>query len=65
MAIECARDIQKEMNNFQILADVSSLSVKIGIGYGPCSLLYVGGVFGRSEFFTVGPALTYALKSEG
>jgi len=24
----------------------------------------VGGVFGRAEFFTVGPALTYALKSE-
>ena len=27
-------------------------------------MLYVGGVFGRAEFFTVGPALTYALKSE-
>lgn len=41
------------------------MSVKLGIGYGPCSLLYVGGVFGRAEFFTVGPALTWALKSEG
>ncbi len=27
--------------------------------------MYVGGVFNRAEFFTVGPALTYALKSEG
>lgn len=27
-------------------------------------MLYVGGVFGRAEFFTVGPALTFALKSE-
>jgi hypothetical protein len=53
------------MNNFTVIQDVSSLSVKIGIGYGKCSLLYVGGVFGRAEFFTVGPALTYALKSEG
>ena len=25
----------------------------------------MGGVFGRAEFFTVGDALTYALKSEG
>jgi hypothetical protein len=48
-----------------VIQEVSSLSVKIGIGYGDCSLLYVGGVFGRAEFFTVGDALTYALKSEG
>lgn len=27
--------------------------------------MYVGGVFNRAEFFTVGSALTYALKSEG
>jgi len=43
---------------------VSSLSVKIGIGYGKCALLYVGGVFKRSEFFTVGESLTLALGSE-
>ena len=43
----------------------SSLSVKIGIGYGKCALLYVGGVFNRAEFFTVGEALKLALKSEG
>lgn len=48
-----------------MIQEVSSLSVKIGIGYGECALLYVGGVFGRAEFFTVGDALTYALKSEG
>lgn len=39
--------------------------LKIGIGYGKCALLYVGGVFGRSEYFTVGPALSHALNSEG
>ena len=27
-------------------------------------MLYVGGVLNRSEFFTVGPALTNALSSE-
>jgi class 3 adenylate cyclase len=63
-AIQCACDIQKEMNNKKIMADVTNLSVKIGIAFGKCALLYVGGVFDRSEFFTVGPALTYALKSE-
>lgn len=44
---------------------VTNLSVKIGIGYGKCALLYVGGVFDRSEYFTVGPALSHALNSEG
>jgi class 3 adenylate cyclase len=63
-AIQCAIDIQKEMNNFQVIQGVASLSVKIGIGFGKCALLYVGGVFGRAEYFTVGPSLTCALKSE-
>ena len=48
----------------QILPGIK-LSVKIGIGYGPCSLLYVGGVFCRTEFFTVGDSLKQALESEG
>ena len=39
--------------------------VQIGIGYGRCALLYVGGVFGRSESFTIGEALMWALRSEG
>lgn len=63
-AIQCAFDIQKELNNKKILANVTNLSVKIGISYGKCALLYVGGVFDRAEFFTVGTALTNALKSE-
>jgi len=46
------------------MANVTNLSVKIGISYGKCALLYVGGVFDRAEFFTVGSALTHALKSE-
>jgi hypothetical protein len=53
------------MNNFSVITGVSPLSVKIGLGYGTCALLYVGGIFNRAEFFTVGSALTYALKSEG
>jgi hypothetical protein len=37
----------------------------MGIGYGKCALLYVGGIFNRSEFFTVGESHVWALKSEG
>ena len=48
----------------QILPGIK-LSVKIGIGYGKCALLYVGGVFNRSEFFTIGESLQLALASEG
>jgi hypothetical protein len=53
------------MHNLVIMADVSALQVKMGIGFGTCALLYVGGVFQRQEFFTVGAALTFALDSEG
>ena len=52
------------MHNLVIMADVSALQVKMGIGFGTCALLYVGGVFQRQEFFTVGAALTFALDSE-
>jgi hypothetical protein len=52
------------LNNKKILANVTNLQVKIGISFGKCALLYVGGVFDRAEFFTVGSALTNALKSE-
>lgn len=64
-AIQCALDIQKDMHNKKITANVTSLKVKIGIGWGKCALLYVGGVFNRSEFFTVGIGLERALESEG
>ena len=38
---------------------------QIGIGYGKCAILYLGGVFNRNESFTIGEALSDALKSEG
>lgn len=47
------------------MTSVTKMGVKIGIGFGKCAILYVGGVFNRSEFFTVGSALTQALESEG
>ena len=56
-AIQCALEMQTQLNNMQIMPGIK-LSVKIGIGYGPCALLYVGGVFQRSEFFAIGDALS-------
>ncbi|CAI2376171.1 unnamed protein product [Moneuplotes crassus] len=63
-AIKCAIDIQAELNGKQIMKNISSLSVKLGIGVGDCSLLHVGGVFKRAEYFCVGEALSQALSSE-
>ena len=37
----------------------------MGVAYGECAILYVGGVFSRNETLTVGPALMNALRSEG
>lgn len=53
------------MGQLVVLGGLASLSVKIGIGFGKCALLYVGGIFNRAEFFTVGDALKQALGSEG
>ena len=44
-AIQSAIDIQAELNGKKVLKSVTSLSVKLGIGIGDCSLLHVGGVF--------------------
>ncbi len=40
------------------------MSVKIGIGVGECTILVVGGVFGRCEYLSVGDALAEACESE-
>ena len=64
-AIQSAVNIQKDLHNKKITENVPGLKVKIGIGWGTCALLYVGGVFNRSEYFTVGVALERALDCEG
>ena len=40
-AIDCALDIQNEFDNFQILPTVT-VKVKLGIGYGKCTLAHLG-----------------------
>ena len=61
---QCALEIQSEFHNKQTMQGFSRLSVKIGLGAGPCSLLHVGGIFGRTEYLIVGAALHEALAAE-
>eukprot|EP01083_Nonionella_stella_P081021 222958_1 len=49
----------------EIIKGAITLSVKIGIGYGPSSLLFVGGQFGRIEYLLCGSALKQAFDCEG
>ena len=62
-AIQCALDIQEKLNDQEISPN-KRLSVKIGIGVGECTILVVGGVFGRCEYLSVGDALAQACESE-
>ena len=73
-AVQCAVDVQIDLNNKKIMSNITNLSVKvshhsshiqIGIGIGKCALLHVGGVFNRAEFFTIGDALTQCMACEG
>ncbi|CAD8100738.1 unnamed protein product [Paramecium sonneborni] len=63
LAVQSALDIQSKLNNTTILEDIK-LSVKIGFGIGDINIIYVGGVFGRSEYLATGDPLTQAFKSE-
>ena len=55
-AIQCAMDIKNERSKF--LEDIN-----IGVGFGECGILHVGGVFKRVEYFLIGDALNQALGS--
>jgi adenylate cyclase 10 len=56
-------DIQGQLNNTPIYQDIK-LSVKIGFGVGEISIVYLGGVFNRSEYLATGAPLTMAFESE-
>eukprot|EP01083_Nonionella_stella_P306186 1071208_1 len=64
-AVKAARAIQNEFHMCDIIPDAITLSVKIGIGYGASSLLFVGGQFGRIEYLLCGSALKQAFDCEG
>lgn len=62
-AIQCSIAIQNEMNEAELTAGVT-LSVKIGIGVGNATVLHVGGVYSRVEYFACGLPLMQAFLSE-
>jgi len=62
-AIQCALEIQSKLHN-QEIASGKRLSIKVGIGVGECTILYVGGQFRRCESLSVGEALAHACESE-
>ena len=62
-AAQCAIAIQKALHKADLEEGVQ-LSVKIGIGYGPVSVLHIGGVFNRTEYIAVGEPLLQAFNAE-
>ncbi|CAD8085181.1 unnamed protein product [Paramecium sonneborni] len=63
MALQNALDIQNKLNDTCILPDLK-LSVKIGFGIGDINIIYVGGVYNRSEYLATGEPLMQAFQSE-
>jgi class 3 adenylate cyclase len=62
-AAQCSLDIQEGL--FKTAVDENiTLSVKLGIGVGNCSIVHVGGVFGRVEYLAVGNSLVQAFLAE-
>jgi adenylate cyclase 10 len=62
-AIQCAMDIQSKLNLAEIPTG-QTLSVKIGLGFGECRILLVGGQFKRCEYLVIGEAMRQACESE-
>eukprot|EP00485_Elphidium_margaritaceum_P014944 CAMPEP_0202726070 /NCGR_PEP_ID=MMETSP1385-20130828/184423_1 /ASSEMBLY_ACC=CAM_ASM_000861 /TAXON_ID=933848 /ORGANISM="Elphidium margaritaceum" /LENGTH=1239 /DNA_ID=CAMNT_0049392283 /DNA_START=36 /DNA_END=3755 /DNA_ORIENTATION=+ len=62
-AVQASIAIQNELHSAEI-TDGVTLSVKIGIGVGNATVLHVGGVYARVEYFACGIPLMQAFKSE-
>ena len=62
-AFHCAKQIQKKLNNLD-MGIGNRLSVKVGLGFGDCSIFYGGGTFKRSEYLIVGSAMKQACSAE-
>eukprot|EP01084_Bolivina_argentea_P115195 204899_1 len=63
-AVQTSIAIQNELDCAD-LTDGVTLSVKIGIGVGKATVLHVGGVYSRVEYFACGIPLMQAFHSEG
>ncbi|CDW76061.1 ph domain containing protein [Stylonychia lemnae] len=58
-ATQCALDIKNESQ--KIISQRTEIFM--GLGFGHCGILHVGGVFKRAEYFIIGDGLSQALRS--
>src|SRR5262245_5429789 len=63
-AAQCALAIQSRLHNFTAAEGVQ-LTIRIGLGAGPVSLIQIGGVFARWEALLVGQPIVQASRAEG
>jgi class 3 adenylate cyclase len=62
-AAQCALAIQARLHNFTAVEGVE-LTIRIGLGAGPVSLIQIGGVFARWEALLVGQPIVQASRAE-
>ena len=62
-AVQTSIAIQNELDSAELTEGVT-LSVKIGIGVGNATVLHVGGIYSRVEYFACGIPLMQAFQSE-
>ena len=62
-AVQCALQIITKLDKLEMVKG-RVLSVKVGLGFGECKVLLVGGIFDRFECLVVGESMRQACSSE-
>ena len=62
-ALQCALNIITKLDKLEMVKG-RVLSVKVGLGFGECKVLLVGGIFDRFECLVVGESMRQACASE-
>jgi len=62
-ALQCALQIITKLDKLEMIQG-RVLSVKVGLGFGECKVLLVGGIFDRFECLVVGESMRQACTSE-
>ena len=62
-AVQCALQIITKLDKLEMIQG-RVLSVKVGLGFGECKVLLVGGIFDRFECLVVGESMRQACTSE-
>ena len=62
-ALQCALQIITKLDKLEMIQG-RILSVKVGLGFGECKVLLVGGIFDRFECLVVGESMRQACTSE-